>query len=107
MEIVNRLIRAGGEVNAPDKLYGYTPLHFASVKGHVEVVNRLIHAGGDVNKKQHGTGRVPLHWASVNGQVEVITALLVAGADNTIKTRYGKTPHNVAKNQATRNALLK
>ena len=73
----------------------------------MHVVNRLIDADGDVNKQQDGTGWTPLHWASVNRQVEVVAVLLAAGADKTIVNEDGKTPHDVAKNQATRNALLK
>jgi len=82
------------------------PLHAASKNGHVEEVERLIKAGADVNE-QDGKGATPLHYASENGHVEVITVLLAANADKTIKTTWliGSTPHDVAKNQATRNAL--
>ena len=68
------------------------------------MVKKLIQAGGDVNEKDV-VGATPLHWASHYGHVEVITALLAAGADKTIKDEDGKTPHDVAKNQACKDAL--
>ena len=106
LEDVNSLIlqsQAGGDVNIEDVL-GSTPLHWASLNGHVEVVNRLIKTGGEVNT-QRRDGQTPLHSASKNGCVEVITALLAAGADKTIKDEDGKTPHDVAKNKDCKNAL--
>ena len=101
---MNKLIQAGEDVNGTHES-GLTPLHYASWKGHVEVVNRLIQAGGEVNTQRSSDGRTPLHRASEEGHVEVITTLLAAGADKTIKNRYGKTPHDVAKNQDCKNAL--
>ena len=67
-------------------------------------MKKLIQAGGEVNC-QSVSGNTPLHFASMHGHVEVITALLVAGADKRIKDIYGRTPHDVAKNQDIKNAL--
>ena len=64
----------------------------------------MIQAGKDVNEKDD-YGRTPLLHASQFGHVEVITALLAAGADKNIKNEDGLTPHNLAKNQDTWNAL--
>ena len=71
------------------------------------MVKKLIQAGGEVNEQDEEYGWTPLHQASGNGHVEVITALLAAGADKTVKTTwlFGKTPHDVAKNQDCKNAL--
>ena len=102
------LIEAGGEVNLQDE-NGWTPLHRASAHGEVEIIHMLIEAGGEVNLQTTGqtgqTGQTPLHVASKNGHVEAITALLAAGSDKTIENKYGRTPHDVAKNQDCRNAL--
>ena len=99
------MIQAGGDVNEQTE-YGSTTLHAASENGHVEVINILIQAGGEVNQTDK-RDETALHDASRNGHVEVITALLAAGADKTIKTMWliGRTPHDVAKNRACRNAL--
>ena len=39
---------AGADVNATDK-DGYTPLHWAALRGHTEIVQALLEAGADVN----------------------------------------------------------
>ena len=46
MEVVKRLIQAGGDINIQDE-YGNTALHFASREGHVEVITTLLAAGAD------------------------------------------------------------
>ena len=49
VEIVERLIEAGADVNVKDR-YGDTVLMTASGNGHLEVVEKLIEAGADVNR---------------------------------------------------------
>jgi len=108
VEVVKKLIQAGGEVNKKEEVNGFTPLHLASENGHLEVVKILIKAGGEVNapiKDGLWKGETPLHRASLYGHVEVITALLAAGADKTLKDKWGDTPHAYAKNQDCKNAL--
>ena len=97
MEVVEKLIQAGADVNEQD-WRGVSPLHAASLKGHLQVVVKLIQTGGAV-KMLIGDGWNPLPLASNYGHVEVITALLAAGADKTIKDGFGRTPHDRAKNQ--------
>ena len=101
------MIQAGGDVNEQTE-DGSTTLHAASENGHAEVVNILIQAGAEVNtqiKDGLWKGNTPIHFASRHGHVEVITALLAAGADKTIKDKWGRTPHDYAKNQDCKNAL--
>jgi ankyrin repeat protein len=54
---------------------GYTPLHWASKKRHLEVVQLLLAKGADA-----GHGWMPLHSASEKGHVEVVQLLLQAAA---------------------------
>ena len=54
LEVVERLIKAGANVNGRDK-YGVSALQLASERGHPEVVGRLIEAGAELNS--HGRYR--------------------------------------------------
>ena len=64
-----------------------TPLHAASVKGHLPVASALLRNGADPNSRDH-LGRVPLHRVSQGGQVvmaksslEITQLLINSGAD--------------------------
>jgi len=58
---------------------GYTPLHWAALKGHEEIVEALIDAGADLNTTNN-LGRTPLHWAALKGHEEIVEALREAKA---------------------------
>ena len=58
MEVVKKLIQAGGDVNEKDEEDDSTPLHLASGYGHVEVINALLAAGADKTIKSN-TGKTP------------------------------------------------
>ena len=47
MEVVKKLIQAGGDVNEKEEEDGASPLHVASRNGHVEVITALLAAGAD------------------------------------------------------------
>jgi len=55
------LIAKGADINAKDE-YGWTPLHYAAIKGQKEVVELLIAKGADINSKNQ-SGETPLHDA--------------------------------------------
>ena len=80
---VKRLLEGGVNTDAmnEDK---YTPLHVATMKGHVEVVKLLVKAllaeGLDVDATDVG-GFTPLQYACEQGHVEMVQLLLEAGAD--------------------------
>jgi hypothetical protein len=83
VDSVKRLLNAGVNTDAmnEDK---YTPLHVATMKGHVEVVKLLVKAllaeGLDVDAKDEG-GFTPLQYACERGHVEMVQVLVQAGAD--------------------------
>ena len=52
-----------------------TPLHAASVKGHVEVASLLLENGADTNTRDN-VSRVPLHRVSQSGQLVMKESLL-------------------------------
>jgi ankyrin repeat protein len=81
-EMVQALIQAGANVNAPDGR-GFVPLTWAVAAENQkpEIVRALIAAGADVNARAK-TGETPLDWAEKFGYPEAIAALKKAGAKN-------------------------
>ena len=57
MEVVERLIQAGEDINIRGE-DGWTPLHVASAHGHVEVITALLAAGADKTIK-NTDGKTP------------------------------------------------
>ena len=62
-----------------------TPLHVASLKGHLEVVKYLIKHGADIHAKDK-FDKMPFHNACSKGHVEVAEYLISCGTD--INTFY-------------------
>ena len=85
------MIESGANVDAVDDENGWTPLHLASMKGHVEVAELLIRKGAIVNDVSDWGG-APLHWASGGGYVEVATLLVDNGANVNAINSHGWTP---------------
>ena len=60
---------------------GWTALHEAAKRGHVDDVRLLLEHGADPNAREPGDNTTPLHWAAAHGHVDVVRVLLDAGAD--------------------------
>jgi 8-oxo-dGTP pyrophosphatase MutT (NUDIX family) len=52
LDLVNRLLVAGAEVNATDGA-GFTPLHLAATRGDLALVTRLLLRGADTSMRTH------------------------------------------------------
>lgn len=78
LEETQKAIQEGADVNAKDKA-GWTPLHFASVRGHGNVAQLLINKGADVNVETFGSRWTPLWLAINNNRLEVIRLLIKCG----------------------------
>jgi ankyrin repeat protein len=92
---VSRLLSVGADVNAKTN-YGWTPLHAACEKGHVQVVSKFLdHDGADVDAKDYSDW-TPLHLACLRGHVAVVNELLSRGANAEAKNNIGNTPLHVA-----------
>ena len=79
LEILDLLVRAGGEVNAANG-YGVMPLSLACTNANVAMVELLLDAGADPNASLPG-GETALMTAARTGRVGAVRALLAYGAD--------------------------
>ncbi|KAH8690778.1 ankyrin repeat-containing domain protein [Talaromyces proteolyticus] len=82
-EIVDILIAAGADVNAPaSRRRGKTALQLATHDGNIELVETLLGAGADVNQEpaEEG-GATALQFASIRGYIGIARKLLDEGAD--------------------------
>lgn len=77
---------------------GMTPLHRASVKGHVDIVRLLINKGADIEATD-GRGWTPLHIAAMKGHAQIVELLTQSGAKLDAKDRRGMTPSDWARSQ--------
>jgi hypothetical protein len=75
--------------------FGYTPLHWAAVRGHWDAVEVLVAGGAEVNALG-GDGGTPLHLAAHHDRPDMIRLLLDEGADLSIQNQWGRTPLHVA-----------
>ena len=88
-EDIERLLRAGADVNARD-VNEETALIHSSRIGDVGVVELLILNGADVNAKD-SMGETPLIRASVHGRAGVVELLISKGADVNARSHGGLT----------------
>lgn len=70
---------------------GYTPLHEACSRGHLEVAQTLLLYGAN-HSETALSGIRPLHEAIENGHVEIVRLLISYGADPCLATYSGQLP---------------
>lgn len=90
-------------MNFPDHL-GFTPLHVASLKGHLSLVKLLIQHDADVHASG-GDGDTPLHDAVQNGHVDVVEFLLKVGANPLWMNQHENTAVDVVEDEGIRKVL--
>ncbi|KAG4438868.1 hypothetical protein IFR05_005657 [Cadophora sp. M221] len=91
-EIANLLIKAGADVNTPEKSRGWTPLHLAIFWPCKSSVELLIEHGATFTS---GSSEIssPLHWAVKRNQESIVRILIAAGHPLDCKSKKaGKTP---------------
>ena len=83
LDIVDRLIQDGANVNANDEsLNTPTPLHMAVREGKSDIVDRLIQAGANVNPDNESLDTpTPLQIAVKEGNLDIVDRLIQAGAN--------------------------
>ncbi|XP_072399859.1 uncharacterized protein [Diabrotica undecimpunctata] len=84
---------------------GYTPLHWACSKGHLQIAKLLLLYGANPSESAQG-GIRPLHEAVENGCVEIARLLLSYGADPTLATYSGLTPLALTNDEVTKDFLM-
>ena len=94
VEVIRYLIEHTADVAAQDN-NGLTPLHLASLWGHMDLACFLIERGADVTA-QNKHGLTPLHLALRHGCVEVARFLIEHGADATARHDNGLAPLHLA-----------
>ena len=97
IDVIQRFINDGFDINQELDEYGWTPLIFASDNGHKEIVEMLMRAGADIEKADK-YGWTPLIVAINNGHKEIVEILIRAGADIEKANKYGWTPLIIASN---------
>jgi len=94
---VERLLKAGADVDARRKIEGWTALIFAALNGHKEVARVLIANKAEVDAKCSELGRTALFYASSGargfseGHFEIVKMLIENGADVNAKDKGGQS----------------
>ena len=87
---------AGADPNQSDNI-AWTPLRYASERGHADIVRTLLDRGADINRGARLANDVTyLHHAAKSGDVGTVRVLLDAGSDVNARDRSGGTPLHYA-----------
>ena len=95
IDAVQRLLKAGADINAKQEYGNITALWGAASMGHLDIVQYLLeqNAAVDIQDDSYGT---PLYVASENGCVSVVRQLLTAAADVNLPGGLHCRPLNAA-----------
>lgn len=84
---------------------GWTLLHLASNRGHIEVVNAFLNKYPKEVNTTNKDGVTPLHLAVRSNNFEIVQRLLKAGADPKLKDKDSKSALDYAKTEEMKNLL--
>jgi ankyrin repeat protein len=112
--IIEKLIKAGADPNAPLSKFGDTALMMASRTGKVDGVKVLLDNGAQVNTKESWGDTTALMWAVSEGYPAVVKLLIDRGADVNARSKFvpsatgrgfeGATPTDAKPNQPEQHA---
>ena len=97
VSIVELLVKFGADIDAIGT-NGWTPLHMAAARGHIDKARLLIDAGADVDKRTDiDASETPLMEAAYAGKPKTVRLLLDHGADASLRdTMRERTPLEIA-----------
>jgi ankyrin repeat protein len=99
---VRRLLSAGADINVMDQ-NGWTPLHWACLRRHLQVFKELVEHGADI-EVETSYGSTPLHLAAIYGHLPFVIELLNPNDSNgTTTTILGKRKSRGADTEAKDN----
>ena len=75
--MIDRLLKAGADPNAPLTAGGDTALMMAARTGKTDAIRVLVEAGANVNAKETWGGTTALMWAVSEGHADAARLLLV------------------------------
>ncbi|XP_076885622.1 uncharacterized protein LOC143535180 [Bidens hawaiensis] len=75
---------------------GNTPLHIASMRGHVDFVKKIITLKPHLAMDRDAQKRVPLHITSAKGHTEIVKQLLANPEACLVDDRNGENPVHIA-----------
>ncbi|MVW80329.1 hypothetical protein GOQ28_15525 [Bordetella sp. 02P26C-1] len=98
-ELTDALLRRGANPNARDANEKSVLMYCAENPLAEDQVRYLCRHGVHLNAKD-AEGRTALHYAVMNGTCPIVPELVAAGADKYAQDIYGKTPMQIAEEQA-------
>src|SRR5262245_43277151 len=85
--MIETLLKAGADPNAPVLSRGETALMMAARTGKANAVEMLLHHGAKVNATEELRGTTALMWAAEQGHAEIMRLLIDSGADVSIQSK--------------------
>ncbi|KAJ8729439.1 hypothetical protein PYW08_001020 [Mythimna loreyi] len=97
--LIDKARNAKEIVNTPDNS-GYTPLHYAARRGHVNICKILLQYGALIDTKTNSGQATPLLKAAAAGKIETIKFLISSGACVDAQDADGQTAlHKAVENK--------
>ncbi len=95
LNIAQKLLESGVNVNKGRIDNGWTPLYFAAKNGYIDRVNLLLKYNANINQPNQDEW-IPLHISAYEGQFEVAKLLIYSGARINSSTKEGKAALDIA-----------